>query len=70
MGYKEIMDNTTTLSSGFSFFDGLQLLFIGLKLTGFITWSWWLVASPFLVTMALGFLAPAVFALVTHARRS
>jgi len=63
------MDNTTTLS-GFSFFDGLQLLLIGLKLAGFITWSWWLVASPFLGAMALGFLAPAVFHLVTHARRS
>ena len=63
------MDNTTTLS-GFSFFDGLQLLFIGLKLTGFITWSWWLVASPFLLTFLLGFLAPAVAALVTHVRRS
>lgn len=69
MGYKEIMDNTTTLS-GFSFFDGLQLLLIGLKLTGFITWSWWLVASPFLGAMALGFLAPAVFHIATHARRS
>lgn len=70
MGYKEIMDNTTTLSSGFSFFDGLQLLLIGLKLTGAITWSWWLVASPFLALLALGFLSPAVFHLVTHLRRS
>lgn len=64
------MDNTTTLSSGFSFFDGLQLLFIGLKLTGFITWSWWLVASPFLAALALGFAVPAAFAVVTHLRRS
>ena len=59
------MDNTTTLSTGFSFFDGLQLLLIGLKLTGAITWSWWLVVSPFLSLLALGFLAPAVFHLVT-----
>ena len=69
LGYKEIMDNTTTLS-GFSFFDGLQLLFIGLKLTGAVTWSWWLVASPFLTLLALGFLSPLVFHLVQLARRS
>lgn len=63
------MDNTTTLSSGFSFFDGLQLLFIGLKLAGFITWSWWLVASPFLAALSLGFLSPLVFHLVTRLER-
>lgn len=26
--------------------DGLQLLFIGLKLAGKIDWSWWWVMSP------------------------
>lgn len=26
----------------------LQLLFIGLKLSNVITWSWWIVFSPFL----------------------
>jgi len=26
--------------------DNLQLLFIGLKLTGYINWSWWLVLAP------------------------
>ena len=24
----------------------LTILFVGLKLTGFIDWSWWLVVSP------------------------
>lgn len=24
----------------------LTILFVGLKLTGFITWSWWLVLAP------------------------
>lgn len=24
----------------------LTVLFVGLKLTGFITWSWWLVLAP------------------------
>lgn len=27
----------------------LTILFVGLKLTGFIDWSWWLVVAPTLV---------------------
>ncbi len=29
-----------------SFMGLLAILFIGLKLTGFITWSWWIVTLP------------------------
>ncbi len=28
------------------FFDVLGILFIGLKLAGFIAWSWWWVTMP------------------------
>lgn len=35
----------------------LCLLFIGLKLTGYVTWPWLWVLSPVLIPMALGFLA-------------
>jgi len=40
--------NTTNIEFGkpMTFFDGLLLLFIGLKLTGHIDWSWWWVFSP------------------------
>ena len=31
----------------------LQVLFIGLKLTNFITWYWWTVFSPSLVFIAI-----------------
>ena len=31
---------------GVGFFGLLTLLFIALKLTGFINWSWWLVLLP------------------------
>lgn len=31
----------------------LQVLFIGLKLTNFITWYWWTVFSPALVFIAI-----------------
>ena len=33
--------------------DGLQLLFIGLKLAGKIDWSWWWVMSPTIVEVFL-----------------
>ena len=29
-----------------SFLEGLLLLLVGLKLAGYIDWSWWLVVSP------------------------
>lgn len=35
------------------FFMGLVLLFIGLKLTHYIDWSWWLVLSPFIVKVVI-----------------
>ena len=35
----------------------LALLFIALKLTGFVAWSWWLVLSPIWVPIFLVFAA-------------
>ena len=32
--------------------DGLQLLFIGLKLAGYIDWNWWYVLIPFWIGLA------------------
>lgn len=31
---------------GVGFFTLLGLLFIGLKLTGFVDWAWWVVLAP------------------------
>lgn len=42
-------DNTT--SGGIGFWGLLQILFIGLKLTNTITWSWWWVLSPTLFSV-------------------
>lgn len=39
---------------GISFLDLLGLLFIGLKLTEVIDWSWWLVLLPLYGPLALG----------------
>ena len=40
------MSDSTPNSSGISFVGMLAILFIGLKLTGYIDWSWWWVLSP------------------------
>lgn len=39
------------------FMSLLGLLFIGLKLTNIITWSWWLVLLPLYGGLALGLVA-------------
>ena len=39
-------NNSSTQSGGIGFFGLLAIVFITLKLTGYITWSWWWVLSP------------------------
>lgn len=39
--------STSSSSSGVSILGLLGVLFVGLKLTGFINWSWWWVTAPF-----------------------
>ena len=49
-------DNTTsieTVSVGTSFVGLLTIIFIVLKLTKVITWSWWWVLSPIWITWGL-----------------
>ena len=50
------MSNTSSSSSsGIGVFGLLGVLFVALKLTGFIDWSWWWVTAPFWGGFALGF---------------
>lgn len=44
---------TTTKSGGVSFAGLLFLLFLGLKLTNQIDWSWWWVTAPLWAPIAL-----------------
>ena len=44
--FKNMSDNKSTSSSGIGFFGLLAILFIALKLTGVIAWSWWWVLAP------------------------
>lgn len=39
--------------SGLSFLSVLTLIFITLKLTGVINWSWWWILSPIWISISL-----------------
>jgi hypothetical protein len=49
-------NNTKNVSVNFPIFGILGLIFITLKLTGHITWSWLWVLSPFWIPIGLGLL--------------
>ena len=51
--FKDMSDNKTTTSSGIGFFGLLAILFIALKLTGVITWSWLWVLAPIWITFVI-----------------
>ena len=59
--------NSTTTSSGIGFSGLLAILFIALKLTGYITWSWlWVLAPiwiPFVIVVFILIIAGIVIAL-------
>ncbi len=57
------MSESSGNSGGIGFGGLLTVLFIGLKLTGYIAWSWWWVLSP----IWIGFALVAVIALVALA---
>lgn len=47
------MSNTTSSSSGIGFTGLLTIVFITLKLTHFIDWSWWWVLCPLWIGVAI-----------------
>jgi hypothetical protein len=51
---EERLVNTTYRQEGGCGFTLLGILFIGLKLTGYIDWSWLWVLAPFWAPFALG----------------
>jgi hypothetical protein len=60
------MSNNTSTSGGIGFPGLLTVLFIGLKLTGYISWSWWWVLSPMWISalLAIAFLSIAFIILL------
>ena len=49
-------NSSSSSSSGIGFPGLLTVLFIGLKLTGYITWSWWWVLSPLWISAIIALL--------------
>ena len=43
---QKMATNNTSSSGGIGICGMLFILFLALKLTGYITWSWWWVTSP------------------------
>jgi hypothetical protein len=48
---------------------GLLLIFVVLKLTGVIAWSWWFVVSPIFFGLVLRFLLLSYMEIVKAGRR-
>ena len=46
-------DGSNNTSHGITFVGALQVLFIGLKLTGYIDWPWWQVLLPIIIQLVL-----------------
>lgn len=46
-------DGSNNTSHGITFVGALQVLFIALKLTGYIDWPWWQVLLPIIIQLVL-----------------
>ena len=46
-------ETLTNSSGGIGFVGLLTILFVGLKLTGYISWSWWWVLPPILLSLGM-----------------
>ena len=58
------MSNQKNVTVQFPFFGILGLVFITLKLTGHITWSWLWVLSPFWIPIAVALLVVLIVFIV------
>jgi hypothetical protein len=54
------MSNSSSSSSGIGFPGLLTVLFVGLKLTGHITWPWVWVLSPLWISLLIGLTVLAI----------
>jgi hypothetical protein len=61
------MSSSSSSSSGIGFPGLLTVLFIGLKLTGHITWPWVWVLSPLWISALIGLTIVAVMFIIAFA---
>ena len=57
-------NNSGAAKGGVSFLGLLTILFIGLKLTGYIDWDWWWVLAPLWIPIALVVVGGIIYILV------
>lgn len=57
-------EQSTSQTGGIGFLGALTILFVGLKLTGYIAWSWWWVLAAFWMPLLVVLVICAVMALV------
>lgn len=50
------MSKSSSSGGGIGLAGMLTVLFVGLKLTGHIAWSWWWVLSPLWISLGVGLL--------------
>jgi hypothetical protein len=61
------MSNSSSSSSGIGFPGLLTVLFVGLKLTGHITWPWVWVLSPLWISLLIGLTVIAIVFIIAIA---
>lgn len=64
------MKNKEIKNSGVSFNGLLTILFIGLKLTGHISWSWVWVLAPRWISLAIGLTLAVIMAIDEYEGKS
>ena len=62
--------SSSSSSGGISFTGLLTVLFVGLKLTNVIAWSWWWVLSPLWIPILLLIIFLIIAAIFTASERS
>jgi hypothetical protein len=63
------MSNNNSSSGGMGFCSVLFLIFLVLKLTNTIDWSWWWVTSPLWIGSALSILILAIVIIIGNRNR-
>jgi len=57
-------NNIKNDSSGIGVLGLLGVLFVGLKLTGYIDWSWWYVTMPFWIVIPFALIIVLILTLI------
>ena len=60
------MANDVKVSGGINFAGLLAIVFIVLKLTNVINWSWWWVTSPLWIPVAITLVALIFYAIILY----